>query len=162
MVLLSQLPKFASIDFFDMNIFNPEQALERSFLQKHNMQTGDQITFDCGFYNHVVVVLGTFNGKVHITENQKFVGVQHIPLGKLLAEYKGRPAFVKRNHLNVWNQQNLVNSALQQTGKAYHLLNHNCEHYANRLVNGEVKSGQIQAAFGVAAFLLLVVAIVKS
>ena len=135
--------------------------MEREFLSKNRLATGDKIWFNLGLYSHVVVVLGTSGNRLFVTENQKVHGIRTCTLGQVLQEYKDSPISLERQNLSIWQQNEIIRLASLKSGEAYDVFKNNCEHYANFLTNRKKESPQIQAALFVFGLIATVTVLPK-
>lgn len=128
-------------------------------VKHYKLKPGDRIVTPkslAGIIQHHAVYLGTdHRGQDLIAENVygKFVAV--VNAKKFFDEYP-QITRVEAFKGNNFERRVAVERALKLLGKPYSLINFNCEHFANYVQHGKIKSKQIDFALGVGAFVLLI------
>lgn len=97
---------------------------------------------------HHAIFLGFQNGFFWFIENKEGHGVRVLTAEKFFSdviEITRIERFVPK-----WNysREDLVNYALSKKGKAYHITNYNCEHFANEIQHRITKSKQVDIGVG--------------
>ena len=115
----------------------------------NHLKTGDRLIRAKGktIIRHHVIYMGYFQEGHLVAENQERYGVRYIPLNQFLEE--GTLTKVEYNHFDENVQVNIIDRVNQRIGKAYDLLNYNCEHFVNDVLKGVAESKQIKAAFAI-------------
>lgn len=77
-----------------------------------------------------------------VAENQVNIGVRYITLNQFLDE--GKLLRVEYNNNDSYNQRVILQKITERLNKRYHLIDYNCEHFVNDVLNGIKKSKQVQ------------------
>jgi len=121
----------------------------------NNLQIGDRLICSKGlFTKHHGIYAGIHDGVAWVAECQVNVGVRYLPL----CEYLKWDAANLQRIGRFTGDQSCIRSRINSViGTPYHLLNFNCEHFAEYIQTGVVRSRQVDNAiltFGAAVLLL--------
>ncbi len=127
----------------------------------NQLTIGDMVIVPKSAFNlvqHHAIYLGYYDGHYWFIENKEGLGVRKVTeeaFFKNVVKITRIERFQPR--LN-YNREDLVRHALSKIGTKYHLIRYNCEHFANEVQHGLVKSSQVNVALGIgtlAGFILL-------
>jgi hypothetical protein len=134
-----------------------------SYAQKFNLNPADRIVaplFQFSITKHHAIYLGVDDyGQELIAENDFNQGVRIVSAERFFSE---NPTLVRieRFQGNYFQRNIALQTAIELEGKPYDLFLYNCEHYANEVQHGRVKSNQVEnllIALGVSAFVYVLV-----
>jgi len=114
------------------------------------------------FSRHHALYAGIVNNKHMVAENQVNRGVQYITLQQFMSE--GRLDRIEYNGFNRREQSIIIQRINEKIKKRtkYSLLKYNCEHFANEILTGVVKSKQIRVGSAIAATLTLLFVLTRN
>lgn len=133
-------------------------ATMNAIIKNHSLKPGDEIIVPKSIFNiiqhHAVYIGYDDKGKDWIIENIIHVGVRLISADEF---FEGVSQINKIMPFTGTNEQRkiLVQKALRSIGRAYDLINFNCEHFTTHLRTGIPESKQVKNV--VMAFLGLIV-----
>ena len=126
-----------------------------NYINFYNLKPGDRIITPkspIGLIQHHVIYLGkNFENQDLIAENAFGKYVRVVTAEEFFTEYNHTPKIVSFQGSN-HQRSEAVRRALDQLGKPYDLINFNCEHFANLVQTGYLKSLQMNSA----VFLLII------
>jgi Lecithin retinol acyltransferase len=132
-----------------------------NYVNFHNLKPGDKIVAPKSWLKlvqHHVIYLGqNYSGQDLIAENAVGMHVRIITADQFFAE---NPEITRIERFTGSNADRKVaiERALKKLGQRYDLINFNCEHFANYVQTGEIKSPQVGwglLALGVLAAVLI-------
>jgi hypothetical protein len=133
-----------------------------------DLAPGDRIVIpksEFRIVQHHGIYLGKSNRGVDlVAENKMGFGVRIIPAAKFFENVKQITKVVKFKGTS-YERRKLVERIVSKVGHSYHLINYNCQHFANDVLNNEIKSEQVDSLFEhlkIAAVLLLTIGFVKA
>lgn len=126
------------------------------------LKIGDRILVPKSAWNlvqHHAIFIGMKNGRYQFIENKDGIGVQVVYAETLLQGVSQITSIMRFTPRVNYQRNDLVRFALSKLGIPYHLINYNCEHFANDVQNRIVKSKQADtgvciALIGLAALLI--------
>lgn len=131
------------------------QITDIELVKQHNLQIGDRLVCGKGvFTKHHGVYAGIHDGIAWAAECQVNVGVRYLPLAEYL---KGNAVNLVRIERFYGDSSIIISRIDSVIGTPYHLLEFNCEHFAEYIQTGIVRSKQVETAFlalGAAALLI--------
>lgn len=129
------------------------------FANRYGLQIGDGVIIaksTIGWVQHFGIYVGLDRfGRALVAENHQGHGVRIVPLNEFLNG--GEPTRIERFNGDYWSQQQVVRRATALVGRKYNVLTYNCEHFANEVRYGQVKSRQVHIAVGAMLALLFII-----
>lgn len=135
------------------------------YIKKYKLKPGDRIVTpksELRFVQHHVIYLGkNFQGTDLIIENKQGFGVRVISADNFFNEIIeiDRIEHFKGNGVQ---RKVAVQRALKEVGQPYHLINFNCESFANLVQHNKSHSKQSRTGLGVGLFALALLAFESS
>ncbi len=118
---------------------------KRMKFQNLNLKPGDRIVVPKSglrIVQHHALYLGrNYQGLDLIAENKIGFGVRLVTVGEFLKDVIEITRIERFKGTN-YERKQAVQKALQKTGQPYHLINYNCQHFANEIQYGKVESDQ--------------------
>lgn len=118
---------------------------KRMKFQNLNLKPGDRIVVPKSglrIVQHHALYLGrNYQGLDLIAENKIGFGVRLVAVGEFLKDVIEITRIERFKGTN-YERKQAVQKALQKTGQPYHLINYNCQHFANEIQYGKVESDQ--------------------
>lgn len=130
-------------------------------IAKYGLQVGDRVIVPKSLLDiiqHHAIYVGLRNGDHWFVENKENIGVRLITARDFFNETEKITSVIRFTPTVQHSRSSLVQKGLRMIGKSYHLLNYNCESFANELQGGRVLSKQVEnwrTVFSIAAGLLL-------
>jgi hypothetical protein len=91
---------------------------------------------------HHAIYAGYWNNQHLVAENQAGYGVRYITLDQFLTE--GNLERIEHNNFNDYSQAEIINKINSKIHSSYDLLNFNCEHFVNEILNGVREGKQVK------------------
>lgn len=116
-------------------------------IQQHRLTPGDEIVLPKSIFNvvqHHAFYLGTdHQGQEWMIENKIDQGVILTSVATFFASH---PTITRINRFtgSAYERRDLVEKALRSLGRAYSLINFNCEHFTTEVRTGKARSRQIE------------------
>lgn len=118
---------------------------ETDLVRWNDLQIGDRLVCGKGiFTKHHGIYAGTHNGIAWVAECQLNIGVRYIQLSEYL---KWNAANLHRIERFSGNRSQIISRINSVIGTPYNLLQFNCEHFAEYIQTGIVRSKQVENAF---------------
>ncbi|MBK7970268.1 MAG: lecithin retinol acyltransferase family protein [Bacteroidetes bacterium] len=134
-----------------------------NYITYYGLKPADRIIVpksNLNLVQHHAIYLGQNEfGQDLLIENKFGVGVTIVTAEIFFAEVRSITR-IERFNGNNYQRQIAVQSALQKSGFPYHLINYNCEHFANEVQYGQSSSNQV--AMGIFCTALLCIAFIAS
>lgn len=117
-----------------------------NYIYFHNLKPGDKIVVPKSWLKlvqHHVIYLGqNYSGQDLIAENAVGMYVRIITADQF---FKENPEITRIERFSGSNSERkaAIERALKKLGQPYDLINFNCEHFANYVQTGEIKSNQV-------------------
>lgn len=129
---------------------------KENYVKKLGLEPGDRIIVPKSglrIVQHHAMYLGqNHQGIDLIAENKIGFGVRLVTADKFFADVI-EVTRIEKFRGNTYKRKLAIQRALQKLGHPYHLINYNCQHFANEIQYGKVESDQV--ANGLAAVLTL-------
>lgn len=125
--------------------------------QHYNLQIGDRLIRTKGILStHHGIYVGIHNGIPMVAENQVDYGVRYITLNTFLLNNPDNLKEIRHFQRGEYARSQVINQINGLLGRPYHLINFNCEHFADLIQFGEANSKQVDNAMaGVGAFAVI-------
>jgi uncharacterized protein YycO len=140
---------------------------KENYVKKLGLEPGDRIVVPKSglrIVQHHALYLGQNHQGIDLmAENKIGFGVRLVTASKFFADVI-EVTRIEKFHGTNYQRKLAVQKALQKIGQPYHLINYNCQHFANEIQYNLIKSGQVDGLFEglkVAAGVALVIGFLK-